>query len=353
MLKRLLLSSLPLIVIIALPLIFRKSSEKIDLSADQLVIVSPHNEAIRYEFEQGFRAYYEKLTGRKVSIDWRSTGGTSEIARYVSSAYEAVFRDYWVKTLKQPWSDKVAMAFMNRKIKPDDPDYAAREAFLKSDLSIGIDLFFGGGQYDLNKQAQAGTLTKIGASDPESVFYKGDPDGELYKLLTDEARERTYPKTPAGAHPALYDELFSGEKPNLVQGQGGETWYDKGDMYYGLCFSSFGICVNLDRLAKLGYDVSTGYPLRTWRDLADPRLYKQIGLADPSKSGSINKCFEMIIQRQMQDTYGCLAADVAAGKMTEKDAVNQSWQEALALVKEVGGNALYLTMSASKVSVFC
>ena len=101
MLKRLLLSSLPLIVIIALPLIFRKSSEKIDLSADQLVIVSPHNEAIRYEFEQAFRAYYEKLTGRKVSIDWRATGGTSEIARYVSSAYEAVFRDYWVNTMKR------------------------------------------------------------------------------------------------------------------------------------------------------------------------------------------------------------------------------------------------------------
>ena len=150
---------------------------------------------------------------------------------------------------------------------------------------------------------------------------------------------------------ALYDELFGGEKPNLVLGQGGEIWYDKDDKYYGACFSSFGICVNLDRMAKLGYDVSTGYPLHTWRDLADARLYKQIGLADPSKSGSINKCFEMIIQRQMQDTYGRLAADVAAGKMTEKDAVDQSWLEALALVKSVGGNALYLTMSASKVPV--
>ena len=37
--------------------------------------------------------------------------------------------------------------------------------------------------------------------------------------------------------------------------------------------------------------------------------------------------------------------------MTETEAVNQSWQEALALVKSVGGNALYLTMSASKVPV--
>lgn len=351
MLKRLLLLSLPLIVIIALPLMFRKSNEKIDLSADQLVIVSPHNEAIRYEFEQGFRAYYEKLTGRKVSIDWRATGGTSEIARYVSSAYEAAFRDYWVNEKKQPWNDQVAMAFMNRKLKSDDPNYAAREAFLKSDLSIGIDLFFGGGQYDLNKQAQAGALVPIGVSDSESVFYKGDPNGELYGKLDEAARERTYPRVAAGAHPALYDELFGGDKPNLVQNMGGETWYDKADMYYGICFSSFGICVNLDRMEKLGFDVSSGYPIRVWRGLADSRLYGQIGVADPSKSGSINKCFEMIIQRQMQDTYGRLAADVASGKMTEKEAVNQAWKEALALVKEVGGNALYLTMSASKVPV--
>jgi ABC-type Fe3+ transport system substrate-binding protein len=348
MLKRLLLSSIPLIVVIALPLFFRKNSEKIDLSADQLVILSSHSEAIRYEFEQGFRAYYEKITGRKVSIDWRSTGVAS-VSMFISSAYEAVFHDYWVNELKLPWNTQVAISFMNHKLKPDNPNYATREKFLKSNLSIGIDLLFGGGQYDLSKQAQTGTLIEIGVANPNSIFYKGDPNGELYEKLTNEARERIYAQPNAGEHPALYNELFGGATPNLVQSMGGETWYDKNDKYYGICFSSFGICMNLDRLSNLGYDISSGYPLRTWRDLAAPRLFKQIGLADPSKSGSINKCFEMIIQRQMQDTYKRLATDVAAGKMTETEALNQSWLEALTLVKQVGGNALYLTLYASKV----
>lgn len=349
MLKRLAWSFLPLVVIIALPLIFRKPSEKIDLSADQLVIVSPHNEAIRYEFEQGFREYYHRLTGRKVSIDWRATGGTSEIARYVSSAFEANFRDYWINELKRDWNDDVARAFMNRRIKPDDKNYEARKIFLESDIGIGIDLFFGGGQYDLNKQAQAGTLLAIGAADPKSTFYLGDPNGEFYAMLDEEARKRTYPAPEPGKNPALYDELFGGDQPNLVQAMGGETWYDKEDRYYGICFSSFGICVNLDRMEKLGYDVSSGYPLKAWKDLADPRLFRQIGIADPSKSGSINKCFEMIIQRQMQDTYARLKGENEA--LDEAVIMDTAWREALSLVKRVGANALYLTLSASKVPV--
>ena len=69
MYKRFLISILPLAILVALPLMLRKEAEKIDLSADQLVIVSPHNESIRYEFEQAFRAYYTEVTGRKVCID--------------------------------------------------------------------------------------------------------------------------------------------------------------------------------------------------------------------------------------------------------------------------------------------
>ena len=43
MLKRLVISLLPIAIIIAFPLILRKPAESIDLSADQLVIVTPHN----------------------------------------------------------------------------------------------------------------------------------------------------------------------------------------------------------------------------------------------------------------------------------------------------------------------
>ncbi len=313
--KRFLLAILPMVLIIALPLCLRKPAEQIDLSADQLVIVSPHNEAIRFEFEQGFRRYYRERTGRKVSIDWRATGGTSEIVRYVNSAFTANFRDYWRNELGKSWSDAVEQAYGNRRLRPGEDGYDARAAFLASHVGIGIDLFFGGGQYDLHKQAQIGTLVPCGLR-------------------------------------ARQPDLFAGAEPALTRTMGGEIWYDENDCYYGACFSSFGICQNLDRLRGLGYDVEGDVgPIRTWRDLADTRLLGHIGLADPSKSGSINKCFEMLVQREMQDRMAALSGELASGAVTQAQGLDVSWAEAMTLIKQIGGNAAYLTFSASQVPV--
>jgi len=308
MLKRFVISLLPIAIIIAIPLILRKPAESIDLSADQLVIVSPHNESIRYEFEQAFRKHYHAQTGRKVCIDWRATGGTSEIVRYVTGTFTANFKVHWTDELKRAWSDEVASAFLDHHLAP--ADHPARQEFLNSETSIGIDLFFGGGQYDFSRLARMGILVPCGF------------------------RSR---------HP----ELFEGSKPILQQSGGGETWYDPQDRYYGACFSSFGICANLDRLAALGYDTKNPNPLTGWRDLGDPRLLNAIGLADPTMSGSINKCFEMLVQRQMQDTVTALG-----GKPTP-EVLDQGWLDAMELIKRAGGNARYLTFSASKVPVDC
>jgi iron(III) transport system substrate-binding protein len=313
--KRVLLAMLPMLLIMALPLWMRKAAEEIDLSADQLVIVSPHNEAIRFEFEQGFRRYYHERTGRKLSIDWRATGGTSEIVRYVNSAFTANFRDYWIRELGKSWSDAVERSYADRRLQAADEGYEAREAFLASNVGIGIDLFFGGGQYDLHKQAQIGTLIPCGL------------------------RERM-------------PELFTGAEPLLPWAMGGETWADEKDRYYGVCFSSFGICQNLDRLAALGFEVAgENGPLRSWRDLADTRLLGQIGLADPSKSGSINKCFEMLVQREMQDYMAAHGDALASGTLSQSEALDAAWLEAMTLIKQIGGNAAYLTFSASQVPV--
>lgn len=86
--------------------------------------------------------------------------------------------------------------------------------------------------------------------------------------------------------------------------------------------------------------------------MADPRLYGAVGVADPSQSGSITKCFEMLIQRQMQDYILALhpGEDVASIKPTQ-DELNDAWQSAMTLLKKIGGNAAYLTFSASKVPV--
>lgn len=349
--KRLVLSLLPLVFLIALPLMLRKESEKIDLTADQLVIVSPHNESIRYEFEQGFRQWYEEVTGRRLSIDWRAPGGTGDAVRYVNSSFVASFKDYWTRELGKTWSDEVEAAFMNRKLKPGQPGWEAREAFLTSQVGIGIDLFFGGGQYDLNRQAQQGTLVKTGLRDPDSALYRGDPEGKLYRQLDEQRRASLYPSSEAVSVPPLHVELF-GKEPQILEAVGGETWYDADDRYYGTCFSSFGICQNVDRLRALGFQFAEGdYPLKSWRHLADKRLFGQIGSADPTKSGSINKCFEMMIQRGMQESYERNAAKVAAGDMTQVVALDKAWHEALTLIKQIGGNSSYLTFSASKVPV--
>jgi ABC-type Fe3+ transport system substrate-binding protein len=57
--------------------------------ADKLVLISPHWEGIRYEFERAFKARYQKDTGRTVDLEWVDVGGTSETLRYIESEYKS------------------------------------------------------------------------------------------------------------------------------------------------------------------------------------------------------------------------------------------------------------------------
>ena len=84
-------------------------------------------------------------------MDWRNVGGTSDIVRYINDRYEAAFRLYCADR-KIEWSDQAAKDFKNAKLK-DNP---LRQEFLNSDISIGIDLFFGGGTFDQDRFAQMG-----------------------------------------------------------------------------------------------------------------------------------------------------------------------------------------------------
>ena len=56
--------------------------------ADKLVLISPHWEGIRYEFERAFKASYQRETGRSVELDWLDVGGSSEALRYIESEYK-------------------------------------------------------------------------------------------------------------------------------------------------------------------------------------------------------------------------------------------------------------------------
>jgi iron(III) transport system substrate-binding protein len=56
---------------------------------DRLVIITPHVETLRYELETAFVRWMKEKYDRKVVIDWRIPGGTSDIIKVVNSEYAA------------------------------------------------------------------------------------------------------------------------------------------------------------------------------------------------------------------------------------------------------------------------
>ena len=103
----------------------------------------------------------------------------------------------------------------------------------------------------------------------------------------------------------------------------GEIFYDKEARWIGACLSSFGICYNTDTLERLGVDSLPA----AWSDLENPRFFRQVALADPTKSGSAAKAFEMVIQQQMQEF-------VASTGRTDKEVLEMGWTLALNYCKE-------------------
>lgn len=304
-----------LLAVVAVPFLMRPKERSVSRPDRTLVVVTPHNEAIRHEFARAFSEYWQREHCETVSIDWRTPGGTSEIAMFLSSEFLAAFENYWKRTLARPWNKEVAASFDNHTIElsedaaDDSTAQAARRAFLASDVGIGIDLFFGGGAYDFIQQAQAGRLVDSG-------------------IL------------------ALRPEWFEGQHA-IPQSLGGEEYYDKQGRWIGTCLSSFGIVFNSDALERLGIQKK---PSR-WSDLADPLLLGQLALADPTKSGSVAKAFEMLIQQQMQEEIERRGGHQALEGQALEQALADGWESAMRLILTIAGNARYFTDSATKIPI--
>ncbi len=304
--KRLLIVFAAMALVVGLPFLLKPKQNLLAEADDTLVIVSPHNEAIRYEFTQAFFRHYLEKTGRTVRIDWRLPGGTSEIARYLKGEFYAAFEREW-QLAGNKFTAEVAGAFDNPRVSPgaapsfDTPAQAARRAFLNSQAGIGIDLFFGGGAFDFEQQAAAGRLV------PSRVLE---------------------------THP----EWFTEESiPRIVSG---EPFYEAEGRWIGACLSSFGICYNTDSLRRLGV---TELPA-SWRDLTNPKFFREVALADPTKSGSAAKAFEMVIQQQMQEL-------VRESGSEDPAILALGWTRGLEIIQQVSANARYFTDAAGKVPI--
>lgn len=262
MLKRVSLVLLVLVAIVAAPLLLRRDSE-VGLSGsadDRLVVITPHNETIRAEFGEAFAGWWKERSGRTVYVDWRTPGGTSEIRRVLDSGFDAA-------------------------------DEGGR-------AGMGIDVFFGGGDYEFRKQA---------------------------------GKERLAPLRVFDEHPEWFD-------PEVIpQTFTGELYYGEERKWVGVCLSQFGICYNLDGLEKLGLPKP-----RSWEDLSDPRYRGAIALADPTKSGSVTRAFEMILQQQMQ-------RELAKEGIDRDEALARGWENGIRLLQAIGANSRYFTDSATKI----
>jgi len=56
-------------------------------AADRLVLISPHWEGIKHEFERAFKVHYLRETGRTVDLEWLDVGGSSEVLRFLRSEF--------------------------------------------------------------------------------------------------------------------------------------------------------------------------------------------------------------------------------------------------------------------------
>ena len=247
-----------LAVVVGIPFVLRPASGEAEADGEdrpRLIVVTPHNEQIRTELARAFNDFRRERGRTPIRFDWRTTGGTSDQRRTVISHFEAAAA-------------------------------AGRE-----EQGIGVDLFFGGGDFEHNQLARGIRVERGGqsVSIPLTVAPRLEPG-----LL-----EEAFPSRHIGSA-ALYHE-------------------DK--RWIGVVLASFGIVYNRDALAMLGLDEPT-----TWADLADPRYQGWVALADPGHSGSIAATYNIIVRRT-------------------------GWNEGWPMLRRVFANARYFTSGASKVPV--
>ena len=176
-----------------------------DLPSVKLVIISPHNTDIQKEYERAFSVFHATEYGERVEIEWRDVGGGST-------------------------------AILNN----------LRNIYGSSDSS-GIDIVWGGGDFNFKKMAEEGILQKMRISD------------DILKNI---------PYTFGGLH-----------------------MYDKEKRWCGSAISGFGFLFNVPLLKQLKVN-----PPARWEDLGEKRFFGLIGLADPTQSGSAAASYEMIVQ---------------------------------------------------------
>ena len=225
----------------------------------------------------------------------------------IRSEFGAAFADYYEnktgKTVFIDWRNPGGSSQIRYII-----DGAYKRAKDRGDNGIGADILFGGGDYMHKKLGEQGLTVELNVFKDHPEWFKGK-DG-IRKSFT------------------------------------GEDCYDaEHKRWVGVCLSQFGICYNVDGIRRIGGDVPT-----KWDDLGEPRFFGKIALADPTKSGSVARAFELMIQEKIHiELENIIRRAGETRQQMRQRAIRVGWEKGLQLIQRIAANARYFTDSASKI----
>ncbi len=176
--------------------------------------------------------------------------------------------------------------------------------------SIGVDVFFGGGTYEFQKMAKNDRLAPLRVFEQHKEWFKE-----------------------------------SGAKNGIRESFTGERCYGEKKRWIGVCLSQFGICYNVDGISALGLD-----PPQSWDDLGNPEYFGHLALVDPTKSDSVARAFEMLIQQKIHVELAIERARPGETRQQLRNrAIRNGWAKGLQLIQRISANARYFTDSATKI----
>ena len=143
-----------------------------------LVIITPHWEGIRKEYDAAFKAYYLETFGDVVNIDWLDVGGTSDVVKYVDSKFEATPESIDIDLF---WGGGVD-PFIAAKEKGQFQAYEVNEAILSKipETIAGVPM------YDPDHMWYGSALSGFGIIYNKALLeLEGLPEPETWEDLTD------------------------------------------------------------------------------------------------------------------------------------------------------------------------
>jgi len=258
------------LVVLLLPLAFSRDAAPTVGDAPTLVIITPHNEQIRYEFERAFEDWHERIYGSPIDVVWSVPGGTSEIRRMLQAQWSAALEQG-----RQPGGD-ADLVFGGGSYEHGVLKRGVQETISGLDATE-VDAWLTGIGVDAAAEARAAGRASAGAV---QASIERQPDDRY--VITATAGITATPPLDVEALPSVYGRREVAGTP---------LWDDDG-RWFGTAMSSFGLVGNLDELKVRGLPVPDA-----WEDLADPQLQQAVSMVNPAQSGSVTTAFETILKR--------------------------------------------------------